>query len=106
VIAPLVSLMKDQVEILSTLGINAAVIGAESFDEVNRDAKQGKFNILFASPEAILNSHFSTIIALKKKIGVVFIDEGHCIATWYVSEHLNDTNCCCDITTLQTLYYS
>jgi len=36
VIAPLVSLMKDQVEILSTLGINAAVIGPESSDEVNR----------------------------------------------------------------------
>ena len=82
VIAPLVSLMKDQVSFLRKKQVNAVMIGPESTDEENTDAKAGKYNIIFSSPEAIFESHRSIILALKNQIEAVFVDEGHCIVKW------------------------
>ena len=78
VIALLVSLMKDQVSFLHRKQVNAVMIGPESTDEENTEAKAGKYNI-FSSPEAIFGSHRSIILALKNQIEAVFVDEGHCI---------------------------
>ncbi|XP_028406817.1 uncharacterized protein LOC114529262 [Dendronephthya gigantea] len=82
VIAPLVSLMKDQVAILREKQVKAVMIGPESTTEENEKAKKGQYNLVFASPEAVFKSHRSTILALKDNIAAVFIDEGHCIVKW------------------------
>ena len=82
VIAPLVSLMKDQVSFLRRKQVNALMIGPESTDEENTEAKAGKYNIIFSSPEVIFGSHRSIILALKNQIEAVFVDEGHCIVKW------------------------
>ena len=82
VIAPLVSLMKDQVSILRAKQIKAVMIGPESTEEENKEAKEGKYNLIFASPEAIFSSHRDTLLALKDKIEAVFVDEGHCVVKW------------------------
>ncbi len=49
VIAPLVSHMKDQVSILRAKQIKGVMIGPESTEEENKEAKEGKYNLIFAS---------------------------------------------------------
>ena len=82
VVAPLVSLMKDQVAGLKSRGIAAAIIGPESTAAEIKDIRLGRFNLLFGSPEALLNSHRAIIRDLKDSIKAVFVDESHCIAKW------------------------
>ena len=85
VIFPLVSLMKDQVSSLCEKGVKAVVLGPESSDTETKDASEGKYNLVFTSPEALFSRHRSTILALKNnKIQAVFIDEVHCVAKWLV----------------------
>ena len=58
------------------------MIGPDSTDEEITEAKAGKYNTIFSSPEAIFGSHRSIILALKNQIEAVFVDEGHCIVKW------------------------
>ena len=85
VIFPLVSLMKDQVSSLCKKGVKAVVLGPESSDTETKDASEGKYNLVFASPEALFSRHRFTILALKNKTQAVFIDEVHCVAKWLVA---------------------
>ena len=84
VIFPLVSLMNDQVSNLREKGIKAVVVGPDSSETENKEASEGKYNLVFTSPEALFGSHRSTILTLKNKIQAVFIDEVHCVAKWLV----------------------
>ena len=84
VIFPLVSLMNDQLYSLREKGIKAVVVGPEGSETENKEAAEGKYNLVFTSPEALFGSHRSTILALKNKIEAVFIDEVHCVAKWLV----------------------
>ena len=81
---PLVSLMKDQVSSLCEKGVKAVVLGPESSDTETKDASEGKYNLVFTSPEVLFSGHRSTILALKNKIQSLFIDEIHCVAKWLV----------------------
>ena len=80
VIFPLVSLMKDQVSSVCEKGVKANVLGPESSDTETKDASEGKYNLVFTSPEVPFSSH----LALKNKIQAVFIDEVHCVVKWLV----------------------
>ena len=82
VVAPLVSLMKNQVDGLRRRGIKAAIVGPESTAAELKDIRLGRFNLVFGSPEALLHSHRTVIRELKDSIKAVFIDESHCIAKW------------------------
>ena len=84
---PLVSLTINQVSILREKEVKAVVLGPEtSGTEIKqvKAASEGKYNLVFTSPEALFGSHRSSISALKKKIQAVFIDEVHCVAKWLV----------------------
>ena len=62
-------------------------LGPRNFRDRNKQIKaasEGKYNLVFTSPEALFGSHRSSISALKKKIQAVFIDEVHCVAKWLV----------------------
>ena len=84
VIFPLVSLMNDQVSSLREKGIKAVVVGPDSSETENKEASEGKCNLVFTSPEALFGSHRSTFLTLKNKIEAVFIDVVHCVAKWLV----------------------
>ena len=62
VIFPLVSLMKDQVSILREKGVKAVVLRPETSVTENEEASEGKYNLVFTSPEALFASHRSTIL--------------------------------------------
>ena len=84
VVAPLVSLMKDQISSLSRKGLSAFCIGPESTKSDVADVIAGKYNLIFGSPEAILNSYRTIFMGhLKNVLGAVFVDESHCIEKWY-----------------------
>ena len=67
VIYPLGSLMKDQVSILREKGVKAVVLGPESSVTENEEASEGKYSVVFTSPEAVFGSNRSTILTLKNK---------------------------------------
>ena len=81
VIFPLVWLMTDQVSILREWGVKAIVSGPET-SKREKEASEGKFNLMFTSPEALFGSHRSSMLALKNKVQAVFINEVHCVVTW------------------------
>ena len=56
VVAPLVSLMKDQISSLSRKGLSAFCIGPKSTKSDSAGVIAGKYNLIFGSPETILNS--------------------------------------------------
>ena len=68
--------------ILREKGVKAIVLGPETSERENKEASEGKYNLVFTSPEALFGSHRSSILALKNKVQAVFIDEAHCVAKW------------------------
>lgn len=85
VISPLISLMKDQVTALTTMGIPAAYINStlspQEYAEAFHLAGQGRYKILYVAPERLLTSDFQ---ALSQSIRIPFVavDEAHCVSQW------------------------
>lgn len=85
VISPLISLMKDQVDTLNSLGVPASFINS-SLDQGEvtariRDAGTGKYKILYVAPERLESERFRDIWS-SVNISLLAIDEAHCISQW------------------------
>ena len=85
VISPLISLMKDQVDMLTNSGISAAFINSTlSFDEVQDvmyNVRNGKIKLLYIAPERLENERFCKELA-QIHVPLLAIDEAHCISQW------------------------
>jgi ATP-dependent DNA helicase RecQ len=85
VISPLISLMKDQVDALTSCGYPAAALHSGLTDEERRRitaaAIAGRYRLLFVAPERVLTPWF---LALAERLDVraFVIDEAHCISQW------------------------
>jgi len=83
VVSPTISLMKDQVDALNTIGIPASVLNStqsfEEQDEVRERFRQGELALLYISPEKI-SGEFG--LFEQSEIGLFAIDEAHCVSTW------------------------
>ncbi|SEO22143.1 ATP-dependent DNA helicase, RecQ-like [Amphibacillus marinus] len=85
IISPLISLMKDQVDSLETIGIHATYINStlskETYEVRMRQLQQGDYDFVYVAPERFDSEHFFTII---NQIPISFIafDEAHCISQW------------------------
>lgn len=85
VISPLIALMKDQVDGLKRLDIDAEYINS-SLSKTEREqryknVRDGKYKILFISPERFRKSHFMEALAARR-ISLLAIDEAHCVSRW------------------------
>jgi len=84
VIAPLIALMKDQVDAMSEVGIRATFLNSsldpeERAERIER-LRGGEFELVYAAPEGIEASVGNTLSQLD--IRLIAVDEAHCISQW------------------------
>ncbi len=85
VLSPLIALMKNQVDLLSSVGIPATFLNSSLSSEENRqrrhDLLAGHVRIVYVSPERLLAGHL--IEDLKRvSLDLIAVDEAHCISEW------------------------
>ncbi|MFA6940505.1 MAG: DNA helicase RecQ [Clostridiaceae bacterium] len=85
VISPLISLMKDQVDTLSSIGIPASFINSSlsNMEVQNRieRAARGDYKLIYVAPERFEAGSF---LELTRSLCISFIaiDEAHCVSQW------------------------
>lgn len=85
VISPLISLMKDQVDSLNSIGIKAAYINSTLNDLEVEDrilkAQYGQYDLLYIAPERLESEVFLQTLRCID-ISLVAVDEAHCVSQW------------------------
>lgn len=85
VVSPLIALMKDQVENLNRIGIPAKAIYSglyfKELDQIFTEAHNQELQFLYLSPER-LQSDLAQMRLRAMKIGLIVVDEAHCISQW------------------------
>ncbi len=91
VVSPLVSLMVNQVRQLRSDGVAAAILSGNSdvdskLQATHSDIVEGKYRLVYSSPEALFSSNQWTDIMMKPPLcdclAAIAIDEAHCVYKW------------------------
>ena len=86
VVSPLLALMRDQVSAATRAGLRAATINSTNIDEwdpVFEALDSDGLDVLLVSPERLGNPRVAARLdALMARVGLVVIDEAHCISDW------------------------
>lgn len=86
-ISPLLALMRNQILAAERMGVRTATINSSNTDDW-QDAEQRLLNdqvdILLVSPERLANERFVTqvLAPTADRIGLLVVDEAHCISDW------------------------
>jgi ATP-dependent DNA helicase RecQ len=85
VVSPLIALMKDQVDALVEVGVEAAFLNSTlSWQEVlhveNR-IKTGALQLLYVAPERLVQDRTLDLLS-DAKLSLFAIDEAHCVSQW------------------------
>ena len=85
VISPLIALMKDQVDALKLKGIRADALHSglthSEQQAIIDDVTRGELKILFVAPERLQTNAFQAILS-QIHVGLIAVDEAHCISQW------------------------
>src|ERR1051325_574541 len=89
IISPLLALMRNQEAAAERMGVSAPRITSEEenrsvWDEIRRALLAGEIDALLISPERLANDKFltQTLYPIADRIGMVVVDEAHCISDW------------------------
>jgi len=85
VISPLIALMKNQVDQLNAVGVNAKFLNSTltkaEINKVKKETLEGKVRLLYVAPESLTKQE--NVEFLKNaKLSFAAIDEAHCISEW------------------------
>ena len=86
-ISPLLSLMRNQIEMADRFQIQTHSINStntEKWDSIETELLNDKCDLLLISPERLNNEHFlkNTLPLISGRIGLFVVDEAHCISDW------------------------
>ena len=85
VISPLISLMKDQVNTLTSMGIRAAYLNRSlnnaQYNKALENMSRGMYKIVYVAPERLVSERFIQVCQ-SLDISLVAIDEAHCVSQW------------------------
>ncbi len=85
VISPLIALMKNQVDQMQALGIEAGFLNSSMSrgeqDATKHKVMDGIMKLLYVAPESLVREEFVDFLKLCK-ISFVAVDEAHCISEW------------------------
>lgn len=87
IISPLLALMRNQIDAARRLGINAVTINSTNsheWENARQDVQANRVDCLLISPERLANDVFmeSFLQPIADRIGLMVIDEAHCISDW------------------------
>jgi ATP-dependent DNA helicase RecQ len=85
VVSPLIALMRDQVNALRAIGVEAGSLTSgnteEETEEVFRAIEDGRLKLLYIAPERLANPG-TTILLRKAAVSMIAVDEAHCVSQW------------------------
>lgn len=85
VVSPLISLMKDQVEQLMAVGVDAIYLNSSlppsEYSRNIEKIRQNRVKMLYLAPETLLKPDIINLLALVR-VDCLAIDEAHCISEW------------------------
>lgn len=85
IISPLIALMKDQVDYLNSIGVEATVINSSlnngEIDERLYKASKGEYKLIYVAPERLESVNFCKSLS-KIDISLIAVDEAHCVSHW------------------------
>ncbi len=87
VVSPLLALMRNQVDAAQRAGLRAATLNSsnvEKWEEIQSDLAADRLDVLLTSPERLANPRFADRVIpwLMPRLGLLVIDEAHCISSW------------------------
>ncbi len=87
IISPLLALMRNQIEAAHRLNLRALTVNStnrEDWDSVRDELLADRVDLLLISPERLANDEFvtETLQPIAARIGLLVIDEAHCISDW------------------------
>jgi ATP-dependent DNA helicase RecQ len=85
VVSPLIALMKDQIDALEQLGVEAAALhsnlDAPEQRRIERAYREGALRLLYVAPERLVRADLRGMLAGRRPARIV-VDEAHCISEW------------------------
>ena len=86
-VSPLLALMRDQIAAASRAGVRAVAINSTNpheWADVQAQLARDEVDVLLVSPERLNNPSFreNQLPALINRIGMLVVDEAHCISDW------------------------
>lgn len=87
IVSPLLALMRNQIESARRLGVRAETINSanrDDWEEIRDQVRSNRIDALLISPERLANESFleSLLMPLAHRIGLLVVDEVHCISDW------------------------
>jgi ATP-dependent DNA helicase RecQ len=87
IVSPLLALMRNQLEMTGRLGLHATTVNStnpKDWESIFAEIREGGVDLLLISPERLNNLEFrhEVMPALFSQIGLLVIDEVHCISDW------------------------